>query len=173
MSIMTTDTRTPDPQIQTRLVECAIEGDERIKSRLHELNREWSHNRALELVTSVTTLLGAMIAWIWTPWGLALVALAAVFQLQNALARSSVLGACLRKLGWRSATERELERSMLKAIRGDYSVVPSLVDEEDRRAIERLEGEGGSIDGAGTAVPVDDSAVREVMEIAQRDTPVS
>jgi hypothetical protein len=60
---------------------------------------------------------------------------------------------------------------MLKAIRGDFNELPSAVEEEDRVAIARLEAEGGMVDGPEIPVPLNHAAIREVIEIVQRDSP--
>jgi hypothetical protein len=90
--------------------------------------------------------------------------------LQNALTKQSILDPVFKKFGWRTVADRERERSMLKAIYGEFNDLPAVVDEEDRLAVARFEDEGAVIDRPEVSVPVNHAAVREVIEIVQRDT---
>lgn len=159
---------TVDPKVETRLVECAIEGSPAIETRLEELDHEWSRNRVLEAIVAATALIGLALAYFVSPWGFMVVAIAGLILLQHALTRQSVLNSLLRFFGWRSTVAREQERSMLKAIRGDFDDLPVVVEEEDRAAIARLEEEGGVVDGPDIPVPVDHQAIREVIVTVRR-----
>jgi hypothetical protein len=89
--------------------------------------------------------------------------------LQNALTKQSMLDAVFDRFGLRNVAERERERSMLKVIRGDFNAIPAVVDEDDRLAVARFEDEGAVIDGPEVSVPVNHAAIREVIEVVQRD----
>jgi hypothetical protein len=167
----TSDVEAVDPLVEARLVECAIGGPSAIKARLSELDREWGCNRVLEVLIASTSLIGLAIAAFVSPWGMLATAVASLLLLENALTRRSILNPVLKRFGWRSGIEREQERAMLKAIRGDFNELPSAVEEEDRVAIARLEAEGGMVDGPEIPVPLNHAAIREVIEIVQRDSP--
>jgi hypothetical protein len=91
-----------------------------IDARLHQLDREWDVERVLETNASALAFLGVALGamgdrrWLWLP------GLVTAFLFQHA-----VQGWCppipvLRRLGFRTAREIELERIALKALRGDF-----------------------------------------------------
>jgi hypothetical protein len=151
------------------MVDCARAGHVASESRLHELEEEWSRNRVLEIFVASTVLIGLAVGSFITVWGLLAAALAASLLLQNALTKHSILDAVLERFGLRSVTERERERAMIKVIRGEFNDIPAAVDEEDRLAVARFEDEGAVIDGPEVSVPVNHAAIREVIEVVQRD----
>lgn len=159
------------PEIEARLVDCAVEGPAGVAKRLRDLEAEWSLERVRECAVGAVTLAGTGVAYFWFPWGLSLTALSALLAFQDATTRAGVLTVLLRRSGWRAEAEREAERSMLKAVRGDFAELPPVVEDADREAIARLEGEGGPVDGPEVPVPVDHEAVRELVERVQRDAP--
>jgi hypothetical protein len=158
-----------DPLLEARMVDCARAGHVASDSRLNELEEEWSRNRVLEIFVAFTVLIGLTVAFFVTVWGLLATAVAALLLLQNALTKQSILDAVFKRFGLRSVAERERERSMLKAIRGEFHTIPSVVDEEDRLAVARFEDEGAVIDGPEVTVPVNHAAIRKVIEVVQRD----
>jgi hypothetical protein len=166
----TSPNATIDPLLEARLVDCARAGHVAIESRLNELEDEWSRNRVQEIFVACTVLIGLAVACFVTLWGLVASALAGLLLLENALIKRSILDAVFKRFGWRTVADRERERSMLKAIRGEFSDLPAVVDEEDRLAVARFEDEGAVIDGPEVSVPVNHTAVREVIEIVQRHT---
>ncbi len=159
------------PGVKGRLVECAIDGREAIDKRLNEIDKEWSRSRVLEFGLGAVILAGVGVGYAVTPWALIPVAVGGLVLIENSLVKRSGSGLILEKLGWRSVAERERERTMLKAIRGDFEQLPRVVDDEDRDAISRLEGEGGgaSAGECATCVPVNHEAVREIIEIVESD----
>ena len=165
----TSPNATIDPQLEARLVDCARAGHVAIESRLNELEEEWSRNRVQEIFVACTVLIGLAVACFVTLWGLVASALAGLLLLENALIKRSILDAVFKRFGWRTVADRERERSMLKVIHGEFSDLPAVVDEEDRLAVARFEDEGAVIDGPDVSVPVNHTAVREVIEIVQRD----
>jgi hypothetical protein len=167
----TSSNPTNDPLLEARLVECARAGHVAIELRLNELEGEWSRNRVQEIFVACTVLIGVTAAYFITVWGLIVAALAGLLLLQNALTKHSILDAVFKRYGWRTVADRERERSMLKAIRGEFNDLPAVVDEEDRLAVARFEDEGAVIDGPEVFAPVNHVAVREVIEIVQRETP--
>jgi hypothetical protein len=160
---------TVDPLLEARMVDCARAGHVASESRLKELEEEWSRNRVLEIFVACTALAGLAVASFVSVWGMLATALAALLLLQNALTKQSILDAIFKRFGLRNVAERERERSMLKVIRGDFNAIPAVVDEEDRLAVSRFEDEGAVIDGPEVSVPVNHAAIREVIEVVQRD----
>jgi len=165
----TASNATNDPHLEARLVDCARAGHVAIESRLNELEGEWSRKRVQEIFVACTVLIGLTAAYFITVWGLIAAALAGLLLLQSALTKRSILDAVFKQFGWRTVADRERERSMLKAIGGEFNDLPAVVDEQDRLAVARFEDEGAVIDGPEVSVPVNHTAVREVIEIVQRD----
>ncbi len=112
---------------------------DRIGERLEELEREWDIERTLEAnaasVAFTGIVLGAMVDRRW----LALPALVAAFLLQHA-----VQGWCppipvLRKLGFRTMREIDIERFALKALRGDFGPIGPAKQDRDTLASHALQ----------------------------------
>ena len=103
-----------------------------ITDRLRELDKEWDVERVLETnaasIAFVGVMLGAFLDRMW----LILPALVTGFLFQHA-----VQGWCpplpiLRRLGFRTSREIEIERNALKTLRGDYvSAYAESYDPED------------------------------------------
>ncbi|BBK41131.1 hypothetical protein STVA_11510 [Allostella vacuolata] len=90
-----------------------------IEGRLVELDREWALEQALDVQTAAATLAGSLLAlgsrrWILVP------AVLSGFMLQHAFQGRCAPRTLLRRLGFRTAAEIELERYALKAVRGDF-----------------------------------------------------
>jgi hypothetical protein len=106
-------------QTRARIRQCVIDPD-RIEQRLRELDEEWDIERVLETNASIVAFAGvALGAKVDRRW-LALPALVTVFLFQHA-----VQGWCpplplLRRAGFRTSREIELERVALKVLRGDF-----------------------------------------------------
>jgi len=101
---------------------------ERIGSRLEELDREWDIERTLEANAATLAFSGAVLAATVDRKWLALPAIVTGFLLQHA-----VQGWCpplpvLRRMGFRTAREIEMERTALKALRGDFAEVDKAAD---------------------------------------------
>lgn len=162
---------TAKSSVESRLAECAVIGESAIESRLKQLDREWTRGRAVQVLLGMATLGGAAAAYWFGASGLIVVAIAGLLLLQNGLAKLGFVSMAFKALGWRTLAERELERSMLKAIRGDFARLPSVIDQEELAEIARMEAEGGVVDGPEPPVPVNREAVREVINIVQLDCP--
>jgi hypothetical protein len=100
----------------------------KIPRRLRELDQEWDIERAIEANAAVVgfggVFLGAAVDRRW----LALPALVTGFLFQHAVQGWCPPVPILRRLGFRTAHEIELERNALKALRGDYRDVESASD---------------------------------------------
>lgn len=99
-----------------------------IQDRLDELDREWDIERTLEANAATLALSGTVLAATIDKRWLALPAIVTGFLLQHA-----VQGWCpplpiLRRLGFRTAREIEMERTALKALRGDFAQVGEAAD---------------------------------------------
>jgi len=91
-----------------------------ITSRLAELDREWDIERTLEANAAALTVGGSGLALLVNPWFALLPLVVGGFLLQHA-----VQGWCppipvFRRLGVRTQTEIDEERTALKALRGDF-----------------------------------------------------
>jgi hypothetical protein len=100
-------------------------GPAAIERRLRELDREWDIERCLETMAPTITLLGMSLGltvsrkWFVLP-----------FAVQAFFLQHAVQGWCppiplLRRLGVRTAAEIDHERNALKALRGDYTGLPT------------------------------------------------
>ncbi|MEY4706558.1 MAG: hypothetical protein RJB58_281 [Pseudomonadota bacterium] len=105
-----------------------------LEERLRQLDKEWDVERLLETNASAIAFAGVMLgAFVDRMW-LILPALVTGFLFQHA-----VQGWCpplpvLRRLGFRTSREIEIERNALKTLRGDYaSPQTDLAPEEKAR----------------------------------------
>ncbi|MFO0929931.1 MAG: hypothetical protein U0736_23400 [Gemmataceae bacterium] len=142
-------------------------GPEAINARLAELSREWSVGRVMKGVVGAVIAVGLVLAaFVHVGW-LALAAFGALCLMQYLFDRRSIVGDLIRGLGFRSGVEIEQERLALKTFRGDFKLLPTIHEVEDRDAVSRMVDEGG--------IPLDDEpkvdareAVQEVLEAARR-----
>lgn len=110
-----------------------------IGRRLHELDEEWDIERVLEMNASTLAFTGVILgATIDKRW-LVLPALVTAFLFQHA-----VQGWCppipiLRRRGFRTSREIEIERVALKALRGDFGPIGPGASERDNRASHALQ----------------------------------
>jgi hypothetical protein len=123
---------------EANILHCALR-PEHLDSRLHELDREWDIERAIETNYAMVNLVGLTLGAFWPKWHL-LPAVAVGFMLMH-----SVSGWCppvpvFRRLGFRTAREIDQERCALMAIRGDFDKVVEARDEQTkaRRAMEAV-----------------------------------
>ena len=96
---------------------------EQIPKRLQELEKEWDIERAIEANAATLAFLGTALAAVHHRRWLALPALVTGFLLQHAIQGWCPPVPVLRRLGFRTAYEIEVERQALKALRGDYDRV--------------------------------------------------
>ncbi len=92
-----------------------------IPKRLHELDREWDIERAIEANASALAFAGIALAVAYDRRWLVLPGLVSGFLFQHAIQGWCPPVPVLRKLGFRTAYEIEEERRALKALRGDFA----------------------------------------------------
>ena len=93
---------------------------EEIPRRLRQLDREWDIERAIEANAATLGFLGVALGATRDRRWLALPALVTGFLFQHAVQGWCPPVPVLRRLGFRTAFEIEIERQALKALRGDY-----------------------------------------------------
>lgn len=114
-----------DEKMTAQVQEYARRSNEDIAQRIQALEKEWDTERVLEANASVLAFTGLMLGltvspnWFWLP------AVVLPFLFQHA-----VQGWCpplpvIRRLGVRTSHEIAQEKYALKALRGDFSEVPS------------------------------------------------
>jgi hypothetical protein len=91
-----------------------------IPARLRELDEEWDIERAIQANAAAVSLFGLTFGILGRSRYFLLTAAAGGFLLQHALHGWCPPIPVLRRLGFRTAYEIELERQALKLIRGDY-----------------------------------------------------
>lgn len=111
-------------ETRARVRECAIDPHQ-IEARLRELDEEWDIERMLETNASLVAFIGVVLGVAVDRRWLVLPALVTAFLFQHA-----VQGWCpplplLRRAGFRTPREIELERTALKVLRGDFSDLAS------------------------------------------------
>lgn len=99
----------------------ALEGNATgIAQRLRELEEEWDVERAIEANASTLAFIGVVLGFFHHPYWLALPALVTAFLFQHALQGWCPPIPVLRRMGFRTVYEIDVERNALKALRGDY-----------------------------------------------------
>ncbi|MBP2293324.1 hypothetical protein [Azospirillum rugosum] len=113
---------------------------EQIGRRLDDLDREWDVERTLEANAATLALTGTLLGAFVDRRFLVLPALVTGFLLQHALQGWCPPVPILRRLGVRTATEIERERTALKALRGDFKSLDGTAPEESaaKRACQAL-----------------------------------
>jgi hypothetical protein len=111
-----------EAQIAENVRQCGTEPLQ-ISARLSELAKEWDIERAIEANASALAFVGVMLGYFAHPYWLILPALVMGFLFQHAIQGWCPPIPVLRRLGFRTAHEIEIERNALKAIRGDYDSV--------------------------------------------------
>jgi hypothetical protein len=95
-----------------------------IPERLRELDHEWDVERTLEANAASLSLLGVLLGATVDRRFFALPGVVAAFLLQHALQGWCPPLPVLRRLGVRTQSEIEEERTALKALRGDFEGLP-------------------------------------------------
>jgi hypothetical protein len=126
-----------DRRVYERIKRYAGQPGHKIDARIRELEREWNIERSLVLQGSLTALIGLFLGAALSRKWLYLAVVNQFFLFQY-----SLLGWCppmvlQRRLGMRTQKEIAMERTALKALRGDFGEMPSQWD-VDRRAREAL-----------------------------------
>lgn len=131
--------RSVNAQIEARLsdsIRWHAAHPEAIDRRLRDLDSEWDTERTLEANAATLALAGTALGVAADRRWLALPMVVTAFLLQHA-----VQGWCpplpiLRRLGFRTAREIDIERNALKALRGDFASLSSIGTDKGRRAHE-------------------------------------
>jgi hypothetical protein len=110
-----------DDTTVAHLLDCASGGNDSMAARLHELDREWDVDRAVEIETALTGLAGLALGVLVRPAILAVPAFGAAMLTLYALTGRHPLMPLWRRLGLRTAREIARERLALKVLRGDFA----------------------------------------------------
>ena len=103
-----------------RIRACASQGPVAITDRLVALDHEWDIERAIEANAAIAMLAGTTLGLAVDRRWLALPAAVGAFLLQHALQGWCPPVPVLRRMGFRTSREIEVERNALKAVRGDF-----------------------------------------------------
>ena len=131
---------------KTRSSVAALAGadSQQIDKRLRELDEEWDVERVLEANASIAILTGVTLGSAVDRRWFALSAVVATFLLQHAVQGRCPPMPILRRMGFRTSSEIDVERYALKALRGDFANLDRpRVAEMEIAALERFENEGG------------------------------
>jgi hypothetical protein len=153
--------------LEKRLACLADAGPQAISDRLDQLDRVWSAGRMTKVTIGVVIVAGLILTVLVDPWWLILPALAAVILLQYLFARVSWLGALFRVVGFRPGSEIDQEKIALKALRGDFKNLPSVLEIVSRDDLSRLEGEGGIAPDVEETKPDTREVVKQVVVAAR------
>jgi hypothetical protein len=110
-----------------------------IDGRLRELDEEWNIERMLEANAATLAFSGALLAAVHDRRWIALPAVVTAFLLQHAVQGWCPPVPILRRLGFRTPREIEIERNALKAMRGDYAMDASKQSTSKERSRRTLE----------------------------------
>lgn len=137
-----------------------------LNQRLDELAGEWWAERVATAALSVAALMLLPVAYL-DP-GLLLVpgALVALLLLQTVFAWSPIMP-LMRLMGYRTACEIWNERYALKALRGDFQRLDTVITPQDREDLSRFEGEGGLAVEDSNEDASDPHIVHEAVKAAQ------
>ncbi len=91
-----------------------------ISERIEELDREWDTERILETNASIIILISIALGILFGKWWFLLSALVAFYLLQHAIQGWCPPLPILRKLGIRTMSEINTEKTVLKVLRGDF-----------------------------------------------------
>lgn len=116
------------------------EHQEEIGRRLRELDEEWDIERTLEANAATLALTGVVLGAVVDRRWLALPMAVTAFLLQHATQGWCPPLPVLRRIGLRTAREIDIERSALKAIRGDFGAVVVDGQNAETRALRALQG---------------------------------
>jgi hypothetical protein len=112
------------------VVAAARGGPAAIENRLRTLDREWDIERTLEANAAAASLLGLALGALVDRRFFVFPAVVAGFLLQHALQGWCPPLPAFRRLGVRTPREIDVERTALKAMRGDFAAVPKIGTEQ-------------------------------------------
>jgi len=137
--------------LECRLRKVIEAGPTAIDERLEELESEWTAGRAAKATAGVLIVSGMALGLTVSLWWLALPIVGGAVLVQYLFGRTSLVGELFHAIGFRPGSEIDKEKLALRALRGDFAHLPTVHTNEDRDAINRMEGEGGP------AVEIDES----------------
>ncbi|HEU0203929.1 MAG TPA: hypothetical protein VFR86_26260 [Burkholderiaceae bacterium] len=120
-----------DDATYANLLEGAEAQEGTIEQRLHELDREWDVDRAIETEAAAAGLVGLALGTLVRPALLAVPAFVAGAVLVYALTGRYPWLPVFRRLGLRTAREIARERYALKALRGDFEALAEVDRDSD------------------------------------------
>ncbi len=131
-------------QTERNISHFAKQGDGEISRRLEELDHEWDIERTLEANAASISLMGVGLGAFVDRRFFVIPAVVAGFLLQHAVQGWCPPVPLFRRLGLRTASEIDVERDALKAIRGDFDELRSerrqdMGDGEIKRVLEAVD----------------------------------
>lgn len=129
-------------RIEAQIAECVrrhAEHPQAIDHRLQELDREWDTERTLEANASMLGFVGVVLGAFVSPWWLLVPAIVTAFLFQHAIQGWCPPVPILRRLGFRTEREIDIERNALKVLRGDYGPIGPDVRDHDTQASHALQ----------------------------------
>lgn len=110
----------------------ASKTDYEIGKRIEELDKEWDIGRIIEIRASTASLIGIVLGLKRSKAWLILPTIASTFMLQYAVQGWCPPVTILRRFGFRTRQEIDLEKYALKALRGDFDKISSQDSSIDR-----------------------------------------
>ena len=99
--------------------------DYEISKRIEELDKEWDIGRIVEVRAATVSLIGVILGLKRSKKWLILPTIASIFLLQYAIQGWCPPVSLLRRFGFRTRQEIDLEKYALKALRGDFDEILS------------------------------------------------
>lgn len=106
--------------------------DYEIGKRIEKLDKEWDIGRIIEIRTSTVSLIGIILGLKRSKTWFILPTIASTCLLQYAVQGWCPPVSILRRLGFRTRQEIDLEKYALKALRGDFDTISSQDNCKDR-----------------------------------------
>ena len=103
----------------------ADKADYEISKRIEELDKEWDIGRIVEVRAATVSLIGVILGLTKSKKWLILPTIASTFLLQYAIQGWCPPISLLRRFGFRTSQEINMERYALKALRGDFDEILS------------------------------------------------
>lgn len=153
--------------LEKRLACLADAGPAAITERLNHIDSEWSAGRITKAVIGVAIIVGMVLAASLNWWWLIMPSIGGLLLLQYLFGRTSWLGLLFQRLGFHSGEELDREKMALKAIRGDFRHLPTVLEIENKEDISRLEGEGGIVLDMEDAKPDAQEVARDAIQAAR------
>lgn len=110
----------------------ASKTDYEIDKKIEELDKEWDIGRIIEIRASTVSLIGIILGLKRSKMWLILPTIASIFLLQYAVQGWCPPVSILRRFGFRTRQEIDLEKYALKALHGDFDKISSQDNSIDR-----------------------------------------